>query len=47
MAWIVEIGDEFDVEFDKLADDVQTEILHWRGSFSNLDRSWVDRALTP
>ncbi len=27
MAWVVEIGDEFEPEFDLLHDDVQTEIL--------------------
>ena len=27
MSWIVEIGDEFEPEFDELPEDVQTEIL--------------------
>ena len=27
MSWIVEIGDEFELEFDSLHEDVQTEIL--------------------
>jgi hypothetical protein len=27
MAWVVEIGDEFETEFDELHEDVQTEIL--------------------
>jgi hypothetical protein len=27
VSWIVEIGDEFEPEFDKLPEDVQTEIL--------------------
>ena len=27
MGWIVEIGDEFEPEFDALHEDVQTEIL--------------------
>lgn len=27
MSWVVEIGDEFEAEFDELAEEVQTEIL--------------------
>ena len=27
MSWVVEIGDEFELEFDALHEDVQTEIL--------------------
>ena len=27
MSWVVEIGDEFELEFDSLHEDVQTEIL--------------------
>ena len=27
MSWVVEIGDEFEAEFDALHEDVQTEIL--------------------
>jgi len=39
VSWAVEIGDEFEPEFDALHADVQTEILPWHACFSSSDRN--------
>jgi hypothetical protein len=46
VSWAVEIGDEFDREFDALHEDVQTEILAL-SFFSGSARNWGGPALTP
>jgi len=43
VSWVVEIGDEFEPEFDALHEDVKAEILALsRGYSSNSVRSWGD-----
>ena len=40
VSWVVEIGDEFEPEFDALQEDVRTEILALTAFSSNSGRNW-------
>ncbi len=40
MGWVVQIGDEFESEFDDLHEDVRTEILALSRLLHNSGRNW-------
>ena len=46
VSWTVEIGDEFEPEFDALPEDVQTKILAWSRLLQKFGPHWAGRALT-
>jgi len=46
VSWIVDIGDEFEPEFDALHEDVQTEILALSRVLQEFGRKRDGRALT-
>jgi hypothetical protein len=46
VSWVVEIGDEFEPEFDELHKDVRTDLLALTACCSNLGRNWDGPALT-
>jgi hypothetical protein len=46
VSWAVEIGDEFELEFDGLHEDVQTETWHYRDFCKRSARNWGGPELT-
>ena len=46
MSWVVEIGDEFEPEFDELHEDVRTEILTLTRLLQQFGPQWGGLGLT-